>query len=62
MAILDPNKPKNKRKKQTVTSQGTYMITPYNFSICDTTIQVLDTESPINICNSLQGLQVSKKF
>ena len=34
------------------------MITPYNFSIWDTTIWVFDTESPINICNSLQLLNV----
>ena len=33
-----------------------------NFSICDTTVWVLDTESPINICNSLQRLQISIKF
>ena len=38
------------------------MIILYNFSIYDTTIWVLDTESLINIYNSLQGLQVSSKF
>ena len=38
------------------------MIIPYNFSICDTSIWILDIESSIHICNSLQGLQVSKKF
>ena len=51
-----------KRNKQLVTDQDAYMITPYNFSICDTTTWVLDIESSIYICNSLQGLQVSKKF
>ena len=38
------------------------MITPYNFSICDITDWVLDTGSPYHICNSLQGLQVSRRF
>ena len=38
------------------------MITPCSFSICDTTNWVLDTGSPIHICNSLQGLQVSRRF
>ena len=38
------------------------MITPCNFSVCDTITWVLNIESSINICNSLQGLQVSKKF
>ena len=38
------------------------MITPYNFSICDITTWVLDTESLVHICNLLQGLQVSRKF
>ena len=38
------------------------MLTPYNFSVYDTTTWVLDTESLINICNSLQELQVNKKF
>ena len=38
------------------------MIKPYTFSICDTMTWVLDTGSPINICNSLQGLQVSESF
>ena len=38
------------------------MITPYNFSVYDTTTWVLNIGSPINIYNSLQGLQVSKKF
>ena len=45
-----------------VALQDTYIIISYNFSICDTTIWVLDIESLINICNSLQGLQVSRKF
>ena len=53
IATLDPNRPKNKRKKQAITSQGTYMITPYNFFVCDTTTWVLDIESLINIYNSL---------
>ena len=38
------------------------MITPCNFFICDTTAWVLDTESPYHICNSMQGLQVSRRF
>ena len=38
------------------------MITPCNFSICDTTAWVLDTGSPYHICNSMQGLQVSRRF
>ena len=38
------------------------MIALCNFSVYDTTIWVLDTGGPINICNSLQGLQVSRKF
>ena len=38
------------------------MITPYNFSIYDSIIWILDTRSSFNICNSLQGLQVSKTF
>ena len=38
------------------------MITPCNFSICDSTTWVLDNESSFNICNSLQGLQVRKRF
>ena len=38
------------------------MITPCSFSISDTTNFVLDTGSPIHICNSLQGLQVSRRF
>ena len=38
------------------------MIIPYNFSICDSTIWVLDTKSPFNICNLLQSLQVSRIF
>ena len=54
IASLDPNRPKKK--------QGTYMITPCNFSICDTSAWVLDTESPYHICNSMQGLQVSRRF
>ena len=62
IAILVLNRSKNKRKRQVVASQGIYMIIPYNFSVCNTTIRVLDTRSPINICNLLQKLQVSKKF
>ena len=38
------------------------MITTYNFSIYDSTTWVLDTRSPFNIYNSLQGLQVSRRF
>ena len=38
------------------------MIIPYNFSICDYTTWVLDIESSFNICNSLQGLQDSRRF
>ena len=38
------------------------MITPCNSSICDCTIWVLNIESSFNICNSLQGLQVSRRF
>ena len=38
------------------------MITLYNFFVCDTTTQVLDIESPINIYNLLQRLQVCRKF
>ena len=45
IASLDPNRPKKK--------QGTYMITPCNFFICDTTAWVLDIESPYHICNSM---------
>ena len=45
-----------------VASQGIYMITPCNFFIYKTTTWVLNTKSPIHICNSLQGLQVSRKF
>ena len=56
----DPNR--LKRNEQLVASQGAYMITPYNFSICDTTIWILDIESPVHICNSLQRLQVSREF
>ncbi len=33
IASLDPNRPK--KKMQSVADQGTYMITPCNFSICD---------------------------
>jgi len=32
IASLDPNRP---RKKKQAVAQGNYMITPYNFSICD---------------------------
>ena len=39
-----------------VVDQGAYMITPCNFSICDTTTGVLDIESPVYIYNSLQRL------
>ena len=45
-----------------VAAQGNYMITPYNFFIYDSTNWILDTESSINICNSLQGLQVRRRF
>ena len=38
------------------------MITPCNFSICNSIIWVLDIESPFNIYNSLQDLQVSRRF
>ena len=38
------------------------MITPCSFSVYDTTNYVLDTGSPTHICNSLQGLQVSRRF
>ena len=38
------------------------MITPYNFSIYDSTTWILDIGSLFNICNSLQGLQVSRRF
>ena len=38
------------------------MITPYNFSLIDTMTWVLDTESSIYICNSLQDLQVTRRF
>ena len=38
------------------------MITPYSFSIYDTTNWVLDTESLIHICNSLHGLRISRRF
>ena len=38
------------------------MIIPCNFSICDTTFWILDIESSVHICNSLQKLQISKKF
>ena len=38
------------------------MITSYNFLIYDFTIWILDIESLFNICNSLQDLQVSKRF
>ena len=38
------------------------MINPYNFFICDTADWVLDTSSPIHICNLLRGLQISRRF
>ena len=38
------------------------MIKPCNFSIYDTANWVLDTGSPIHVCNSLQGLQVNARF
>ena len=38
------------------------MINPCSFSICDTTSWVLDTKSPYHVCNSLQGLRVSRRF
>ena len=52
LASLDLNR-LMKRNQQIIMGQDTYMITPYNFSICDTTIWVLDTESSIHICNLL---------
>ena len=58
----DPNRPKIRKKKQTVALQDTYMITLCNFSSCNTNIWVLDIESLINIYNSLQEQQVSRKF
>ena len=57
-ASLDLNRQK-KRKQQSTAEQGIYMINSCNFS---TTYWVLDTGSPIHICNSLQGLQVSRRF
>ena len=51
-----------KRNEQLITGQGAYMITSCNFFTCDTTTWVLDIECPVYICNSLQGLQVSRKF
>ena len=56
----DPNRLKT--NEQLVADQDLYMITPCNFSICDTTIWVLDIGSPVYIYKSLQGLQVSTKF
>ena len=38
------------------------MITPYSFSVCNTTNCVLDIGSPIHIYNSLQGLRISWRF
>ena len=61
MSTLDPNRPR-KGKQQVVAEQGIYMITPCSFSIYDTANFVLDTGSPTHICNSLQGLQVSRIF
>ena len=61
IATLDPNRPK-KKKRQMLVAQGNYMITPCNFSIYDSTNQILDIESLINIYNSLQGLQVRRRF
>ena len=52
IVTLDPNRPR-KKKQQGVVGQGTYVITPCSFSIYDTTNWVLDTKSPIHICNSL---------
>ena len=45
-----------------VAGQGTYMIIPYNFFVCDMTNFVLDTGSPSHICSSLLGLQVNQRF
>ena len=59
IASLDSNR---QRKKQAITGQGIYMITPCNFFIYDIIDQVLDTGSLYHICNSLQGLQVSRRF
>ena len=38
------------------------MITLCNFSIYDSTNWILDTGSPVNIFNSLKGLQVRRRF
>ena len=62
MASLDPNRMKKKKKQQAVAVQGAYMIFPCNFTICDTAKWVLYTKSLIHICNSLQGLRVSRRF
>ena len=59
IAFLDPNR---LRKKQAITGQDIYMITLFNFSICDITDWVLDIDSPYDICNLLQELQVSRRF
>ena len=59
-ADYDPNR--LKRNEQLVADKDVYMITPYNFFICDTTIWVLNIENSVYICNSLQELQVSRKF
>ena len=45
-----------------VAGQDNYMITPYNFFLFDSTVWVLDTESPYHIYNSMHDLQVSRRF
>ena len=57
---LDPNR--SRKTKHHGATQGIYMINLYNFFICDTADQVLNTDSPIHICNLLQGLQISRRF
>ena len=61
IATLNPNRPK-KKKQQVIATEGNCMITPCNFSIYDSTNWVLDIESLINIYNSLQELQVRRRF
>ena len=60
MASLDPNRPN--KKKQSVAGQDNYMITPCNFSIFDIMTWVLDTGSPINICNRCKDFRSVKDF
>ena len=56
------NSSANERNQQRVAGQGGYMITPYNFFVCDIMTWVLDTGSLFNICNTLKGLQVIENF